>query len=93
MARQEQITALCNRMLAQSLGKPGVVVISGNDEERFCKILAGDFSDYPGDLSRADLALCGMLARRTITTSSELTLHGWRRHSIEKSSNAKTTAP
>lgn len=64
MPRQEQITALCNRMLAQPLVKPGVVVISGNEDERFRKIMTGDFSDYAGDLSRADLALCGMLARR-----------------------------
>ena len=64
MPRQEQITALCARVLAQPCGKPGVVVISGNEEERFRKLMAGDFSDYGGDLSRADMALVHALGRR-----------------------------
>ena len=44
MPRQEQLTTLCTRVSAQS--KPGVVIISGNEEERFRKLMSGDFSDY-----------------------------------------------
>lgn len=64
MPRQEQLTALCARVLAQPCGKPGLVVISGNEEEKFRKLMAGDFSDYGGDLSRADMALVNALGRR-----------------------------
>ena len=64
MPRQEQLTALCAQVLAQPCGKPGIVVISGNEEEKFRKLMAGDFSDYGGDLSRADMALVNALGRR-----------------------------
>jgi hypothetical protein len=64
MPRQDQLTALCARVLAQPSGKPGVIVISGNEDEKFRKLMAGDFSDYGGDLSRADMALVSFLKRR-----------------------------
>jgi hypothetical protein len=41
-----------------------VIGAAGNEEERFRKLMAGDLSDYGGDHSRADLALCSILARR-----------------------------
>ena len=41
-----------------------LVVISGNEEEKFRKLMAGDFSDYGGDLSCADMALVNALGRR-----------------------------
>jgi len=63
MDRQEQITALYNR-LAQSGGNSLRVSMPVDEEERFQKLMAGDASDYDGDRSRADLALCGILARR-----------------------------
>lgn len=63
MPRQEQINALCKRVAAIAPAKPGIVV-SGNEQEKFTRIMAGDFSDYAGDLSRADLGLCSILARR-----------------------------
>jgi hypothetical protein len=63
MDRQEQITALYNR-LAQSNGNGLSVTLPVDEEERFRKLMAGDMSDYAGDHSRADLALCGILARR-----------------------------
>lgn len=63
MPRQTQINALCKRIAGITHAKPGLV-IAGNEEERFCKLMAGDFSDYAGDLSRADLGLCNILARR-----------------------------
>jgi phage tail protein X len=62
MPRQEQLTTLCARVSAQS--RPGVVIISGNEEEGFRKLMAGDFSDYGGDMSRADMALVSALGRR-----------------------------
>jgi hypothetical protein len=64
LPRQEQVTALCSRVLAQPSGKSGMIVIAGNEEERFRKLMAGDYSDYNGDLSRADLALVHALGRR-----------------------------
>jgi hypothetical protein len=62
MPRQEQLNLLCQRVAAVS--KPGIVVISGNEDEKFKKLMAGDFSDYAGDLSRADMALVSFLKRR-----------------------------
>jgi hypothetical protein len=62
MPRQEQLNPLCQRVAAVS--KPGIVVISGNEDEKFHRIMAGDFSDYGGDLSRADMALVSFLKRR-----------------------------
>jgi hypothetical protein len=63
MPRQEQLNLLCKRVAAVQ-SKPGVVVISGNEDERFRKLMAGDFSDFNGDLSRADMALVNALGRR-----------------------------
>jgi hypothetical protein len=63
MPRQEQLNLLCKRGAAVP-SKPGIVVISGNDDEKFRKLMAGDFSDYGGDLSRADMALVNALGRR-----------------------------
>src|SRR5579871_5002260 len=63
MQRQGQITALYNR-LTQSKGNGLSVVAPGDEEERFRKLMAGDTSDYDNDHSRADLALCYILARR-----------------------------
>jgi len=62
MPRQEQLNLLCKRVAAVS--QPGIVVISGNEDEKFRKLMAGDFSDYAGDLSRADMALVSFLKRR-----------------------------
>jgi hypothetical protein len=62
MPRQEQLDLLCKRVAVQS--KPGVVVISGNEDEKFRKLMAGDFSDYNDDLSRADMGLVNILARK-----------------------------
>jgi hypothetical protein len=63
MPRQEQLNLLCKRV-SSAQSKPGVVVISGNEDEKFRKLMAGDFSDYDGDKSRADLGLLNILARR-----------------------------
>jgi hypothetical protein len=63
MPRQDQLTALCQRVLSVAQPKPGMVV-AGNEEEKFRKLMAGDLSDYDGNHSRADLALCSILARR-----------------------------
>ena len=63
MDRQEQLDALCKRIPA--LAQSGVrVTVPQDDEERFRKLMAGDFSDYNDDLSRADLGLLNILARR-----------------------------
>jgi hypothetical protein len=63
MPRQEQINALCKRVAGMQT-KPGLVVTAVNEEEKYCKLMAGDFSDYNGDLSRADLGLLNILAKR-----------------------------
>jgi len=63
MPRQEQINALCKRVAGMQ-SKPGVVVGAGNEDEKYRKLLAGDLSDFNGDHSRADLALCNILARK-----------------------------
>ena len=66
MARPEQINALCDRVTAIPQSRPGVIarVVSGDEGEKFRKLMAGDFSDYDDDLSRADLGLLNILARR-----------------------------
>jgi AAA domain len=63
MDRQEQITKLYNRF-SQRSGNGLKVAATVDEEEKFRKLMAGDASDYDGDMSRADLALCGILARR-----------------------------
>jgi hypothetical protein len=58
--RQEQITALYKRFAnARKL-----TVAVPDDEERFKKLWAGDVSDFDGDMSKGDFALCRILARR-----------------------------
>jgi hypothetical protein len=64
MPRQEHINALCDRVAAIPQSKSSGIVVSGNEEEKFRKLMAGDFSDYNNDLSRADLGLLNILARR-----------------------------
>ena len=61
--RQEQVSTLYDR-LAKSRGNGLSVAVPVDEEERFQKLFAGDMSDYDDDHSRADLALCGILARR-----------------------------
>jgi hypothetical protein len=62
MPRQEQLNALCKRVSV--VPKQSTIIISGNEEEKFRRLMAGDFSDFNGDLSRADMALVNGLARR-----------------------------
>jgi hypothetical protein len=59
--RQAQITALYER-LTQTKGLTLRVPL--DDEEKFKRLWAGDIRDYAEDHSRADLALCVLLARR-----------------------------
>jgi len=65
MARQERINELCDRVAAipQSKASTGLVV-PGDSEEKYRKLMAGDLSEFNGDYSRADLALCNILARK-----------------------------
>jgi hypothetical protein len=65
MPRQEQINALCDRVAAitQSKASTGLVV-SSDAEDKYRKLMAGDFSDYADDMSRADLGLLNILARK-----------------------------
>lgn len=63
MDRQSEITALCERVQAASRSNL-TVTMPQDEEERFRKLWAGDTSDYDGNASRADLALCCMLAHR-----------------------------
>jgi hypothetical protein len=64
MDRQEQITALYERISKSAGGKSLSVAVPTNEAEQFRKLMAGDASDYGGDLSRADMALFGILMRR-----------------------------
>jgi hypothetical protein len=63
MPRQEQINALCKRV-AGMRAKPGLAVSAVDEDEKYCKLMAGDFSDYADDKSRADLGLLNILARK-----------------------------
>lgn len=63
MPRQAQVNALCKRVAGMQ-AKPSLVVSAGNDAEKYAKLMAGDLSDFNGDYSRADLALCNILARK-----------------------------
>jgi len=65
--RTDRVVALYNRVVAMagSMKKPGITVeVSIADEEKFKALMAGDTSAYDGDHSRADMALCIMLAER-----------------------------
>jgi hypothetical protein len=65
MPRQERINALCDRVAAIQQSKPGVgLVVPCDAEEKYRKLMVGDLSDFNGDYSRADLALCNILARK-----------------------------
>lgn len=62
MDRQEQIAALYNRFAKNGRGL--IVKVLPSEEEKYKRLMAGDMTDYNDDHSRADLALCGILARR-----------------------------
>jgi len=63
--RQAEITALYNRVAAMAKPSKGLIITAPQDEEtKFRKLMSGDFSDYDGDKSRADLGLLNILARR-----------------------------
>ena len=62
MPRQEAINALCKRVAGMQ--KPGITVSATTDDEKYKRLMAGDLSDFNDDYSRADLALCNILARR-----------------------------
>lgn len=65
MPRQEQLEILCERVTSFApKSKPGLVAKAGNEDEKFHKLMAGDFSDYNDDLSRADMGLVNILARK-----------------------------
>lgn len=61
--RQAQIEALYYRF-AKNNGNGLSIAVPADAEEKFRKLWAGEMSDYGDDHSRADLALCGLLARR-----------------------------
>jgi hypothetical protein len=62
MDRQKQIEALYKRF--SNGGGTLTVLLPLDEEARFTKLWAGDCSDYDGDHSRADFALCKILMRR-----------------------------
>jgi hypothetical protein len=65
MPRQEQVNALCKRVAGlQAKQSLSVTVTAVDEEEKYRKLMAGDFSDYADDLSRADLGLLNILARK-----------------------------
>jgi len=65
--RQEQVLTLYDRVskIANRRNSTGLTVsIPVSEEERFRKLMAGDMSDYNGDHSTADFALCILLAKK-----------------------------
>lgn len=64
MSRQPEINALCHRVLSAPRSNGVTVAVPEDEEERFRKLWNGDISDYGDNHSRADLALCCILARR-----------------------------
>jgi hypothetical protein len=61
LPRQAEIDAL---YLKVTRGVGIQLTAPPDEEEKFNKLFAGDMSDFGGDHSRADLALCCILARR-----------------------------
>ncbi|QNI35452.1 phage NrS-1 polymerase family protein [Edaphobacter albus] len=63
--RADELNELYNRVKAAKLKKTGLTVsISLSEEDRFQKLMAGDTSDYDNDHSKADFALCVILAKK-----------------------------
>ena len=63
--RTEQLNALHARVVAAKPIKAGLTIaVSLSEEARLQKLLAGDMSDYGDDHSKADFALCCLLAKR-----------------------------
>jgi len=63
MRRQEPVNALCKRVAGMQV-KQRLVISAVDEEEKYRKLMAGDFSDYADDKSRADLGLLNILARK-----------------------------
>lgn len=64
MPRQAQIDGLCDRIAALPQSRQSVGLVVADEHEKYRKLMAGDLSDFGGDPSRADLALCNILARK-----------------------------
>jgi hypothetical protein len=65
--RQEQVTALYDRVAAMSKPHKDTRLVLGipfSEEERFQKLWAGDMSTHKDDHSAADFALCILLAKK-----------------------------
>ena len=64
--RGDALAALVRRVRAlEKPHKPGLVLsIPQSEEERLRKLMAGDMSDYEGNHSAADFALCVLLAKK-----------------------------
>ena len=94
MNRQTEIAALCERVLAAPRSNGLTVAVPLDEEERFRKLWAGDMSDYDENHSRADLALCSILAHGVSTmTFSRLTKSFASPASTARNGNARITAP
>jgi hypothetical protein len=64
MDRAEQIQGLYDRVKVTEHKTSLSVSIPVSEEERFKKLMGGDTSDYKGDHSTADFALCILLAKK-----------------------------
>jgi len=63
--RTEQFIALYDRIAAWKTRGAGLVVkVTVSEEERFTRLMAGDTSAYDDDHSKADFALCCILAKK-----------------------------
>lgn len=63
--REAELNALYDRVRAAKPGKPGLIVsVSISEAERLQQLMAGDISAYGDDHSKADFALCCLLAKK-----------------------------
>jgi hypothetical protein len=63
--RKEAVNALYDRVAAAKPKKAALTVaVSVSEEERLKKLMAGDMSDHGDDHSKADFALCCLLAKK-----------------------------
>lgn len=63
--REDELNALYDRVRAAKPGKPGLTVsVSIPEAERLQQLMAGDTSAYGDDHSKADYALCCLLAKK-----------------------------
>ena len=71
--RKAAVRSLHDRLAVSQPRRAGIIVkMHVSEEDRLRKLLAGDMSDYAEDHSRADLALCFLLAKKYACNASKI---------------------